>query len=55
MMRYTEMTSVCSDGTFERKALGDFVSANKLPLVVTFSREATARIFQSGVTKQVVC
>jgi len=48
------MQLVCSDGSFERKALGEFVSANKLPLVVTFSRQKTALIFQSGITKQVL-
>lgn len=44
---------MCSDGEFERNSLGRFVAANKLPIIVTFSRESTARIFQAGITKQV--
>lgn len=45
---------VAFDGSFERKVIGEFVSANKLPLIVPFSRDATSRIFQSGVTKQLM-
>lgn len=40
-------------GIFERKALYEFVFANKLPLVIDFNRENAPSIFDSEIKKQV--
>ncbi len=41
------------DGAFERKEISGFLSANKLPLVVTFSHETASAIFEDEVSRQV--
>ncbi len=41
------------DGAFERKEIAAFLSANKLPLVVTFSHETASAIFEDEVSRQV--
>jgi len=41
------------DGTFERKALSNFVSENKIPLVVAFNLETAEWIFQNELIRQV--
>lgn len=41
-------------GDFERKAIGDFVSENKLPLVIVFTRDTAEIIFESDVTRQLL-
>jgi protein disulfide-isomerase A1 len=41
------------DGAFERKEISGFLSANKLPLVVTFSPETASAIFEDEVSRQV--
>jgi protein disulfide-isomerase A1 len=43
------------DGAFERKEISGFLSANKLPLVVTFSHETASAIFEDEVSRQVLC
>jgi protein disulfide-isomerase A1 len=40
------------DGAFERKEISGFLSANKLPLVVTFSHETASAIFEDEVGRQ---
>lgn len=40
------------EGDFEEMALASFVSKNKLPLVITFSRETARSIFESDTNKQ---
>ncbi|KAI3722013.1 hypothetical protein L2E82_33036 [Cichorium intybus] len=42
------------DGLFEKAAIKEFVFANKLPLVTTFSRESATLIFESPIKKQVL-
>lgn len=44
------------DGSFKRKALSDFVSKNKLPLVVPFTRETSDAIiacFVAAILREV--
>jgi hypothetical protein len=41
------------DGAFERKEISGFLSANKLPPVVTFSHETASAIFEDEVSRQV--
>lgn len=43
-----------SDGQFTKSAIAEFVSANKLPLVTTFTRESGPSIFESPIKKQVL-
>ncbi|GMP98737.1 hypothetical protein CsSME_00046509 [Camellia sinensis var. sinensis] len=42
------------DGQFVKSAIAEFVSANKLPLVTTFTRESATVIFESPIKKQVL-
>eukprot|EP00475_Leptophrys_vorax_P013148 TRINITY_DN19507_c0_g1_i1.p1 TRINITY_DN19507_c0_g1~~TRINITY_DN19507_c0_g1_i1.p1 ORF type:complete len:596 (+),score=103.00 TRINITY_DN19507_c0_g1_i1:108-1790(+) len=42
------------DGEFTAEALAEFVGANKLPLLITFSEETSATIFSGDVKKQVL-
>ncbi|PWA98374.1 PDI-like 1-3 [Artemisia annua] len=42
------------DGPFEKSAIKEFVFANKLPLVTTFSKESATMIFESPIKKQVL-
>ncbi|XP_057782643.1 protein disulfide isomerase-like 1-4 [Salvia miltiorrhiza] len=42
------------DGQFKKSVIAKFVSANKLPLVITFSRESAPLIFESPIKKQVL-
>ncbi|GFP84221.1 protein disulfide isomerase-like 1-4 [Phtheirospermum japonicum] len=42
------------DGQFKKSVIAEFVSANKLPLVTTFSRESAPLIFESSVKKQLL-
>ncbi|CAK9227481.1 unnamed protein product [Sphagnum jensenii] len=42
------------DGVFERKAIRDFVFANKLPLIISFNKETAPQIFESDIKKQVL-
>ncbi|CAK9857199.1 unnamed protein product, partial [Sphagnum jensenii] len=42
------------DGAFERKEISGFLSANKLPLVVTFSHETASAIFEDEVSRQLL-
>ncbi|XP_011089301.1 protein disulfide isomerase-like 1-4 [Sesamum indicum] len=42
------------DGQFKKSVIAEFVSANKLPLVVTFSRENAPLIFESTIKKQLL-
>lgn len=44
---------LCADGQFKKSVIAKFVSANKLPLVTTFSRESAPLIFESPIKKQV--
>jgi hypothetical protein len=41
------------DGIFERNEISEFLSANKLPLVVTFNRETALAIFENDAYQQV--
>lgn len=42
------------DGEFKKSVIAKFVSANKLPLVTTFSRESAPLIFESPIKKQLL-
>ncbi|KAG0565399.1 hypothetical protein KC19_8G187000 [Ceratodon purpureus] len=42
------------DGLFETKAISDFVSENKLPLVITFSRETANLVFNADIKNQML-
>ncbi|OIS99427.1 PREDICTED: protein disulfide isomerase-like 1-4 [Nicotiana attenuata] len=42
------------DGQFRKSAIAKFVSANKLPLVTTFTKESAPSIFASPIKKQVL-
>ncbi|KAL6204829.1 hypothetical protein ACLB2K_022096 [Fragaria x ananassa] len=42
------------DGKFDKSAIAEFVFANKLPLVVTFTRENAPSIFESEIKKQLL-
>ncbi|XP_076887166.1 protein disulfide isomerase-like 1-4 [Bidens hawaiensis] len=42
------------DGKFEKSSIKEFVFANKLPLVTTFSRETGTLIFESPIKKQIL-
>lgn len=42
------------DGPFVKSAIAEFVFANKLPLVTTFTREAASLIFESTIKKQLL-
>ncbi|CAK9218504.1 unnamed protein product [Sphagnum jensenii] len=41
------------DGVFERNEISEFLSANKLPLVVTFNRETALAIFEDDAYQQI--
>lgn len=45
---------ISAAGKFDKSAIAEFVFANKLPLVVTFTRENAPSIFESEIKKQVV-
>ncbi|KAK8967382.1 Protein disulfide isomerase-like 1-4 [Platanthera guangdongensis] len=42
------------DGQFTKSAIVDFLFANKLPLVTTFTRESASVIFESPIKKQLL-
>ncbi|KAL2938321.1 Protein disulfide isomerase-like 1-4 [Bienertia sinuspersici] len=42
------------DGKFEKSVISEFVFANKLPLVTTFTRESASLIFDSQIKKQLI-
>ncbi|RXH83664.1 hypothetical protein DVH24_005917 [Malus domestica] len=42
------------DGKFDKSAIAEFVFANKLPLVITFTRENAPQIFESTIKKQLL-
>eukprot|EP00262_Sarcandra_glabra_P018747 TRINITY_DN684_c0_g1_i1.p1 TRINITY_DN684_c0_g1~~TRINITY_DN684_c0_g1_i1.p1 ORF type:complete len:577 (+),score=126.14 TRINITY_DN684_c0_g1_i1:133-1863(+) len=42
------------DGQFTKSAIADFVFANKLPLVIAFTRESAPLIFESPIKKQLL-
>ncbi|CAK9193037.1 unnamed protein product [Sphagnum troendelagicum] len=42
------------DGAFEREAISEFLSANKLPLVVVFSHETASAIFEDEASRQLL-
>ncbi|EEF32091.1 protein disulfide isomerase-like 1-4 [Ricinus communis] len=42
------------DGNFSKSEIADFVFANKLPLVTTFTRESAPSIFESPIKKQLL-
>ena len=44
---------ISADGQFVKSAIAEFVFANKLPLVTTFTRESAPAIFESPIKKQV--
>ncbi|KAH0451234.1 hypothetical protein IEQ34_018533 [Dendrobium chrysotoxum] len=43
------------DGQFTKSGIVDFIFANKLPLVTTFTRETAPLIFESQIKKQASC
>ncbi|XP_015935760.2 protein disulfide isomerase-like 1-4 [Arachis duranensis] len=42
------------DGQFVKSELADFVFANKLPLVTTFTRESAPSVFENPIKKQIL-
>ncbi|KAJ0255372.1 Protein disulfide isomerase-like 1-3 [Hirschfeldia incana] len=42
------------DGNFTKAAISEFVSANKVPLVINFTREGAALIFENSVKTQLI-
>ncbi|XP_006648191.1 protein disulfide isomerase-like 1-4 [Oryza brachyantha] len=42
------------DGQFKASAIADFVSANKLPLVITLTQETAPSIFDNPIKKQIL-
>jgi protein disulfide-isomerase A1 len=42
------------DGAFEREAISEFLSANKLPLVVIFNHETASAIFEDEASRQLL-
>ncbi|XP_022970462.1 protein disulfide isomerase-like 1-4 [Cucurbita maxima] len=42
------------DGEFSKSSIAEFVFANKLPLVTTFTRESAPLIFESSIKKQLI-
>uniref|UniRef100_A0A7C9EU26 Protein disulfide-isomerase n=1 Tax=Opuntia streptacantha TaxID=393608 RepID=A0A7C9EU26_OPUST len=42
------------DGQFAKSVINDFVAANKLPLVTTFTKESSASVFESQIKKQLL-
>ncbi|WZZ81774.1 hypothetical protein YC2023_102346 [Brassica napus] len=42
------------DGNFTKAALSEFVSANKVPLVINFTREGASLIFENSVKNQLI-
>uniref|UniRef100_A0A0D6R5R2 Protein disulfide-isomerase n=1 Tax=Araucaria cunninghamii TaxID=56994 RepID=A0A0D6R5R2_ARACU len=42
------------DGNFEKGAISEFIFANKLPLVTTFTRESASLIFESTIKRQII-
>jgi len=42
------------DGKFEKAPISEFIFANKLPLVTTFTRESANMIFDSSIKKQIL-
>jgi hypothetical protein len=51
----TKATVLCwvTEGAFKRKALHEFVSTNKLPLVIFYKRDTASLISDSAIRKQV--
>ena len=47
------VVSIFVDGQFSKSAIVDFVFANKLPLVTTFTMETAPEIFENPIKKQV--
>ncbi|CAI5998100.1 unnamed protein product [Closterium sp. NIES-65] len=45
---------VVFDGEYTKEAIAAFVTANKLPLLITFSEETSASIFAGDIKKQVM-
>ncbi|KAL5199425.1 hypothetical protein ABZP36_020628 [Zizania latifolia] len=43
-----------ADGQFKASAIADFVSANKLPLVITLTQETAPSIFDNPIKKQIL-
>ncbi|KAG0621351.1 hypothetical protein M758_3G013000 [Ceratodon purpureus] len=42
-------------GTFKRDALYEFVSTNKMPLVIFYNKETTPLIFENTIKNQILC
>ncbi|XP_010516042.1 PREDICTED: protein disulfide isomerase-like 1-3 isoform X1 [Camelina sativa] len=42
------------DGNFTKTAIAEFVSANKVPLVINFTREGASLIFENSVKNQLI-
>lgn len=54
LLKNTTEKVVHYDGKFERVPLSEFILANKLPLVSTFSRDTATGIFESSIKKQLI-
>ena len=50
---YDSFVLFITDSPFEISAIKEFVFANKLPLVTTFSKESATMVFESPIKKQV--
>lgn len=54
MLKREEEKLAYFDGEFTKTDIGDFVFANKLPLVTTFTRESATLIFDNPIKKQLL-
>jgi protein disulfide-isomerase A1 len=52
LKKQAEKVATFEEAAFEEEALSSFVLKNKLPLVITFSRETAPSIFESEINKQ---
>ncbi|GJP42080.1 hypothetical protein CLOM_g1672 [Closterium sp. NIES-68] len=54
IVKKEEEKFVTFDGEYTKEAIAAFVTANKLPLLITFSEETSASIFAGDIKKQVM-
>jgi len=54
LKKQAEKVSVFGEAKFSEESLSSYVAKNKLPLVITFSRETAQSIFSSDIQKQLI-
>lgn len=53
MCLFHSLSYFLTDANFTKAAISEFVSANKVPLVINFTREGASLIFENSVKNQV--